>query len=197
MSTAPKPWADKPFALNPTPGHGQDIKNLPDHIWMAREMTFAHNGMIRGLNSIYQQCIHVSSPGDIADLLKYAEFWCDWIHTHHGGEETILFPKIESITGQKGLMERNVEQHHAFMGGLEEFQRLSKETGVEEYDGMKLREVIDGFGEELTEHLTAEIGTFLELEKYPDPAVKKAFVDFDDLIRKSDAVGFPIYLLLV
>jgi len=187
MRSTIRPWADTPFTLIPTPSHGQDLKTIPDHVYMAREMVFAHNGMLRGLNSIYQQCIHVFQPKDVADLLKYAEFWCDWIHEHHSAEETILFPKIEAIIGQKGFMERNILQHHEFMGDLEGFQKVVKETSVEDYDGMKLRAIIDGFGQKLTEHLTSEIGTLLELDKYPDPGLKQAWLDLDALMRKADA----------
>jgi hemerythrin-like domain-containing protein len=181
-------WAANPFPLIPTPGRDLNRAKLPDHIYLAREMAFAHNAILRSLNSIYLQCPRVSVPADIVDLLKYAEFWCTWIHEHHGGEETLLFPRIQEITGQKSLMEKNIQQHEAFMGGFKEFEDLVKKMQGEEYDAGKLRTCIDGFGGLLTAHLTDEIKTLVGLEKYSDPALREAWDDFDKEMAKSDAV---------
>lgn len=98
-------WADTPFTLIPTPGRGENLNKREDAVFIAREMANAHNGMLRALNSIYQQCIFVKDPKDVKDLLLYATFWCDWIHEHHDGEETFFFPRVEEITSMKGLME--------------------------------------------------------------------------------------------
>jgi len=189
MGPSNAPWADTPFALISSPGRGENLQKLDDAVFIAREMAHAHNGMLRALNSIYQQCIFVKEPKDVKDLLQYATFWCDWILEHHAGEETFLFPQIEQITRVKGLMEVNVQQHHAFMEGLEAFHKYAKETKVEEYDGMKLKVVIDRFGGKLTKHLTEEIGTLLGLKPYDGPALKKAYLKFDDEMRKGEKVS--------
>jgi hemerythrin-like domain-containing protein len=196
MASTAQPWADMPFLLLPTPGRGQDISKLPPHLHIAREMACAHNGLIRGLNSIYQQSPFVSSPTDIKDFLTYTTFWCSWIHEHHEGEETLFFPAVEEITGIKGLMEKNVEQHHAFMTGLEELEKCVKELKVEEYDGGKLRGIIDQFGGKLTQHLSEEIDTLLGLEKYDGVAVelKKAYTVFDTAMQQGEKVSFSTYL---
>lgn len=188
MGSNNAPWADAPFALIPTPGRGEDLTKLDDVVFIARDMASAHNGMLRALNSIYQQCIFVNEPNDVKDLLLYANFWCGWIHEHHTGEETFLFPKIEEITGVKGLMEVNVAQHHAFMEGLEGFHKYVKETKAEEYDGMKIRGIIDSFGGKLTKHLTEEIGTLMGLKTYDGPALKKEYLIFDLEMRKGEKV---------
>jgi hemerythrin-like domain-containing protein len=189
MTSNNVPWADTPFTLIPTPGGSEDLAKLDDEVWIAREMANAHNGMLRALNSIYQQCIHVKEPKDIKDLLLYADFWCGWIHEHHEGEEKFFFPQAEEITGVKGLMDVNVGQHHAFMGGLEKFQRFAKETKVQRYDGSEMRRIIEGFGGELTKHLTEEIDTLLGLKKYDTVALRKAFVVFDLEMRKGEKVS--------
>jgi hemerythrin-like domain-containing protein len=189
MGSSNAPWADAPFALIPSPGRGENLQKLDDAVFIARDMANAHNGMLRALNSIYQQCMHVKEPKDVKDLLLYATFWCDWIHEHHTGEETFLFPQIEEITGVKGLMEVNVAQHHAFMEGLEAFHKYAKETKVEEYDGLKLKLLIDRFGGKLTKHLTEEIGTLLSLKTYDGPALKKAYLKFDGEMRKGEKVS--------
>lgn len=188
MATQDVPWADSPFNLIPTPGRGEAVNKLPVPIWIAREMTCAHNGILRGLNSIYQQSIYVTKPEDINDLLKYTEFWCGWIREHHDAEEEFYFPEVERLTGVKGLMEANVEQHHAFMPGLEAFSRFAMETSIEEYDGVKLRAIVDSFGETLTKHLTDEIGTLLELKAYDGAVMKKVYEEFDLKLRAGDKV---------
>lgn len=183
------PWCDTPFALIPTPGRGGNVKNLPQSVFIARDMCCAHNNMLRSLNSIYQQCIHVSEVQDIRDLLKYAEFWCGWIYEHHEGEETFLFPCVEDITGVKDLMEKNVAQHHAFLPGLEELSTYVNTTKVGEYDGKKLRSIIEEFGHKLTEHLTDEIQTLLALKEYDSsPKLMEAYNKFDLEMRKGDKV---------
>ncbi|KAK0119292.1 hypothetical protein ONS95_008139 [Cadophora gregata] len=189
MAAPDAPWVDSPFHLIPTPGRGEEVSKLPVHIWIAREMACAHNGMLRGLNSIYQQSIHVANPEDIKDLLKYTEFWCGWIHEHHDAEEDFYFPEVERLTGVKGLMAANVAQHHAFMPGLEALGKFAKETTVEEYDGTRLRAVIDSFGKVLTEHLIDEIETLLELEKYDGVVMKKLYQELDLKVRAGDKVG--------
>jgi hypothetical protein len=100
-----------------------------------------------------------------------------------------LFPRVEEITGVEGLMEVNIAQHHTFIEGLEELRKYAKETKAGEYDGVELRGIIDGFGGDLTRHLTEEIDTLLGLKKYDGLALKKAFVGFDDEMRKGDKVN--------
>lgn len=190
MASTDAPWADTPFDLIPLPGRGQGLAKLPVAEWIAREMACAHNGMLRGLNSIYHQCIHVTKPEDIKDLLKYTEFWCGWIHEHHDVEEDFYFPEVERLTETKGLMARNVVQHEAFMPGLEAFDKFAKETTVEEYDGAKLRAIVDSFGETLTKHLTEEIETLLDLKTFDAPTMKKLYDEFDLKLRGGDKVGF-------
>jgi hemerythrin-like domain-containing protein len=193
MASTPPPWADAPFPLLPTPGRGQEISKLPPHLHIACEMACAHNALLRGLNSIYQQCPFVSSPTDIKDLLTYTTFWCSWIREHHEGEETLLFPALEEGTGVKGLMEKNVEQHHAFMSGFRELETWVKEVKVEEYDGGKLRGIIDQFGEKLTEHLSEEITTLLELKEYDGVGIMKAFGVFDKAMQQGEKVSYSTF----
>lgn len=192
MASTTQPWADTPFPLVSIPGDGVELSKVHESVFIAREMAFAHNCMIRCLNSIYQQCIHVSAPTDIADILKYAQFWCSWIHEHHKAEEDLFFPKVEAITGVKGLMETNVAQHNAFEPGLLGFESWVEACKVEDYDGLELRRIIDSFGGTLTQHLTDEIQTLLELKIYDGPALKKVYDDFDLELRKGDKVSFSL-----
>ena len=152
-------------------------------------MCCAHNNMLRALNSIHQQAIHVTSATDIRDLLTYARHWCSWLEEHHEGEEKIFFPQLETETGVKGLMATNVAQHHAFLPGLERMERYVKETQPEQYDGHALRAIMDEFGPTLTEHLSDEIQTLLELEKFDAKKLREIYEAFDLGIRnKGDKV---------
>jgi hemerythrin-like domain-containing protein len=76
-------------------------------------MALAHNVLIRGLNSIYLQAPNIK-PEDHSDFINYCKSWCQVLENHHTGEETTLFPQIEKITGEAGIMDVNVEQHRMY-----------------------------------------------------------------------------------
>lgn len=76
-------------------------------------MVIVHNIIIRGLNSIYVQAPHVK-PGDYADFIGYCLCFCGVLHSHHHGEESIVFPGIEEGSGVEGIMDVNRVQHGAF-----------------------------------------------------------------------------------
>ncbi|KAH6890659.1 hemerythrin HHE cation binding domain-containing protein [Thelonectria olida] len=159
-------YADHPFALISTPAHATE--DAPDVFCrVASEMALVHNMIIRGLNSIYLQAPQVSN-GNIASFLQYCSAWYDLLHVHHSGEEADFFPWVEETTGEKGLMDTNVEQHHAFQTGVEAFKAYINDciAGRETFDGAKVVRIIDGFGETLTKHLADEIPTLLKLREY-------------------------------
>lgn len=130
-------------------------------------MALVHNMIIRGLNSIYLQAPQVPST-NTASFLSYCSAWHDLLHVHHSGEEADFFPFVEEATGKKGLMDANVEQHHAFQTGVEGFHAYVRDCirGKENYDGDKVVKMIDGFGETLAKHLADEIPTLLQLREY-------------------------------
>ncbi|KAH8799069.1 hypothetical protein F5884DRAFT_869636 [Xylogone sp. PMI_703] len=193
MSTMSQVWADTPFALIPVPHPDEDITRHHSSVWVAREMTGAHNCMLRCLNSIYHQFMYVKLPKDIKDLLTYITFWYDWVHEHHDGEEKIFFPIIEEASGRRGIMEVNVKQHDALESALEEFGVYAKETSVEKYDGAKIREILDRVGPVLSQHLNDEINTLLALDTIDSEKLKKAWNAFDLQMRNGNAsVTLPI-----
>ena len=77
-------------------------------------MVIVHNIIIRGLNSIYIQAPHVK-PGDYADFIGYCLCLSAVLHSHHHGEESIIFPGIEEGSGVKGIMDVNLVQHGSFL----------------------------------------------------------------------------------
>lgn len=186
-------YADHPFQLIPVPGIGTPVKDLPVAVFVAQDMACAHNGLLRTLNSIYLQAPHVSSPKDIKDFLLYTKFWCGWIEEHHDVEEASLFPQIEEVSGVVGLMEANVSQHNAFMGGLKELDTYAKETKVQDYDGSKIVGIIDSFGEVFSEHLADEIQTLLKLDQYDAVKIKEVYMNFELQLRNGDKVSLLSY----
>lgn len=90
-----------------------------------------------------------------------------------------------------------VTQHRDFMPGLEELTRFVNETKVEDYDGKELRRIVDAFGAILTKHLTEEVELLEKLVIHDGPALKKAYLEFDDKLRGGDKVNsFPGIFLL-
>ena len=134
---------------------------------IATEMVQIHNVIFRGLNSIYLQAEQVSAADGKA-FCNYMAQWSRVLHLHHEGEELIFFPAVERLTGDKSLMEVNLEQHAAFHDGVERFDEYVNAclAGRETFSGKRVVELIDGFGPVLATHLTDEIGTLLALEKY-------------------------------
>lgn len=136
-------------------------------------MTIVHNFILRGLNSIYLQCVNVGKNGskeDVDDFIGYSLQWSTMVSEHHDTEETDVFPSIEKVTGKPGLMEGNVSQHAAFHTGLEHYEEYLKgvQQGKEKYDGLRLKHIIEEFAAVLQEHLTDEIGTLVKLDEYKD-----------------------------
>lgn len=167
-------YADHPFPVLATPSGKLPEGTKPDIFHdLASEMTHVHNIMFRGLNSIYLQAPHIS-PEDTDSFCNYMELWYEWLHAHHEGEEAILFPGIERLSGEAGIMEANVEQHRAFAEGLDAFGKHCKAlvAGTEKFDGKRVIELIDSFGPTLTEHLTEEIDTLLGLKRFGEEKMK-------------------------
>ena len=107
----------------------------------------------------------------------------------------MLFPAIASITGEKRVMERNVEQHRAFTPGFEKFVIYVKDCVkvdeiMEKYDAKEFQRLIDSFGGELVTHLKQEIETLLALEKYDITALRKEYEKWDIVQQKFDKVCF-------
>lgn len=132
-------------------------------------MIIIHNFLLRGINSIYNQCIKVmQSPADIPDFVDYALVWEKAVDEHHTAEEQLLFPEIERAAGVPGLMHVSVEQHKTFHDGLEKYKKylMSVKEKAEPFDAQKLKSIIDSFMPVLRGHLASEIETLLGLSLY-------------------------------
>jgi hypothetical protein len=96
------------------------------------------------------------------------KLWIFCIGVHHDGEETDFFPAVEVMCGEKGVMDENIAQHAIFHSGSKSLDCYAEEClqGKTQYDGKKIVEIIDGFGESLTTHLKDEITSLLRLERF-------------------------------
>jgi hemerythrin-like domain-containing protein len=159
--------------------------------YVATQMSLAHNGIIRGLNSIYLQAPNLppQDKSTARDFLTYCQCWSESMHHHHDAEEKAFFPDIEAISGVEGLMETNVEQHRAFTPGFEAFEAYCRSCEPGEFDGQKLRSLVEGFAEPLVKHLHDEIGTLRGLGEYDSGRVREAYRRFEKLLMDTDTVG--------
>lgn len=134
-------------------------------------MTMVHNVLLRGINAIYNQASGVATRGNPQDKLDFANFAHQWglmISEHHHVEEAVLFPEINEMTKTPGLMDANVDEHKLFHAGLDEFLEYLKtvKEGENDFNGEKLRAIVDGFMPQLRDHLENEIDTLIGLSKW-------------------------------
>jgi len=85
-------------------------------------------------------------------------------------------------------MKSNVEQHRAFTPGFDLFCDYSTTCAPKEYDGDKIRSLIEGFADPLTQHLRDEIDTLRGLDKYDGLLVRKAYKTFEKGLMAADSV---------
>lgn len=163
-------------------------------------MAHAHNVIIRGLNSIIQQGPYVPCASekayrasDVKDFLFYVHSWVKMVNHHHWVEETFIFPEMEKFSGRPGLMDDPRHQHELFHPGLERLLGYSSATTPEEYlwkDGMK--EIIDLFSKELTDHLYAEIDVLLKLSDLDSVGLQKTWDEAENIAKQTGNIGMLV-----
>ena len=77
-------------------------------------------------------------------------------HHHHSAEETYTFPRFEANLG-KGTLEVNIEQHNQFVPQMEDLDKYLRDVqeGKQEYDGQRIVDTINSFGDVMHAHLEA------------------------------------------
>lgn len=146
-------------------------------------MSHVHNTLIRGLNSIYLQGPHVSSPTDIRDFLFFCTAWVKTVEHHQDTEERVLFPAIEELAKKPGLMEGNHHQHDAFTPGLNNLLQSAQDTKPDDYSWNSLKAIIDGFATSLMKHLVDEIDTLLELKTYDSADLMRVWLVTENVAK--------------
>ncbi|GAM40557.1 hypothetical protein TCE0_039f12998 [Talaromyces pinophilus] len=166
-------FANTPFDIIETPVYAQrkatGKKPNDQYAEAASIMVLVHNVIIRGLNSIYKQALHVKSE-DYADFIAYATCWCEFTDNHHNNEDESIFPTIEAQTGEKGIMDEDLEQHRAFIVGfraLKSYLDSVAETPAR-FSGAQLVSLLDEFAPQLHHHLTDEIPRMVALSRFGD-----------------------------
>ena len=85
-------------------------------------------------------------------------------------------------------MERNIEQHRAFTPGFDLFQEYSRICLPKDYDGQKIRSLIEDFAEPLTRHLHDEIETLRALDVYDSGRIRQAYQRLEKSLMATDNV---------
>ncbi|KAK7743371.1 hypothetical protein SLS62_010645 [Diatrype stigma] len=160
-------------------------------------MAHAHNVIIRGLNAIIQQGPYVPCASnkmyrasDVKDFLFYVNSWVKMVNHHHWVEETFIFPEMEKFSGRPGLMDDPRHQHELFHPGMERLLAYSSATAPEEYlweGGMK--DVIDSFSKELTDHLYAEIDVLLKLGDLDSVGLQNTWDRAENIAKQTGNIG--------
>ena len=72
-----------------------------------------------------------------------------------------MFPRFEERFG-KEVMQVNLRQHELFIPKVEELEQYLKDVqeGKERYDGQRVIDIIESFGDTMVQHLT-DVGYFI------------------------------------
>ncbi|EEP81667.1 predicted protein [Uncinocarpus reesii 1704] len=174
----PEPWADTPLSLIADTGFQSRSDIPPNHgaIHFARNMACLHNLLLRSFNASYNQCLRVKKgTKEAADFLIFNQIMYESITHHHHIEEEYMFPRLEQITGVKGIMDQNIQEHKDFEGGLHKLSEYVFNTDASSYDGETLKGILEILGPVLEKHLHAEIPTLLDLGQYDTKALMGAW----------------------
>ncbi|KAL1872622.1 hypothetical protein Plec18167_006740 [Paecilomyces lecythidis] len=192
---ATKQWADGPWELIETPSKSLDVANEHPAVYIANEMAFAHNAMLRGINSIYRQAPNVHETQDITDFLFFVKSWAGWVSHHHVLEEEQMFPGFEKIIGKDGFLEGNVDQHHAFQPALKKLLAYGSDIKPEQYDAAVLLAIVEELGPALRQHLSDEIPSLLSMQPYDGPALLEVYKECEAEAGKQDKHVVPPMVL--
>jgi hypothetical protein len=108
----------------------------------------------------------------------------------------MFFPEIEASTGVKGIMNTSLEQHKTFESGFKALESYVKDVTPATYDGEEVRRLTNLFGNVLSVHLTSEIDSLLELDKYGGEKLLQTWNAFEKKMQKMpmDKVCFILLL---
>lgn len=194
---ASKPWADTPYPLIDTIPSTSDIPPKHSCREMAYTMTQIHNAILRGINAIYNQALSVKAGSlDTADFLFYNRCVYDFLHHHHVNEEKTFFPLLQKLTRDPTFCDTGRQEHDVFDVGAGKWREYIDNVKLEEYDGQKLKGLIEAFGPSLHQHLTNEIAWLLTLSKYDSNACKKAMLETGKKAEAEVTLSKCVYPLL-
>jgi len=192
MSIKPStaPWADAPYKLIATPYP----EKMDEHAAYktANTMAWAHNYILRGMNTILQQGPYIPDSTqsnykekDVKDLLFYTAAWCHSLHHHHSVEEELIFPELEKVAGKPGIAQYLEDQHHAFTPQCAELEKVVKTMSPSDYRWATIHDAIHAFAPQLTEHLNDEIRWLASLHIYDNAGIAKVLQEAEDSAKRN------------
>ncbi|MFJ6120322.1 hemerythrin domain-containing protein [Streptomyces sp. NPDC092129] len=160
-----------------------------------RDMYMVH-GMFRREFGLLPELVRGVAEGDkerAKVVGAHTDLLCRILHAHHGGEDALLWPRLQERGGQEalGLVAAMEGQHQAIEETLERVTGLLPEWWATARNGAELAEVFDGLLLLLTEHMAVEERDVLPLaEKHITAAEWKGLGDHGrDVFAKKE---FPL-----
>jgi hemerythrin-like domain-containing protein len=122
---------------------------------------FAVHGVFRDALGAAPTLVGTIAPGDaerVALIANYYENILSFLHTHHEGEEELVFPLLrERCDGAGELMDRMAEEHHEALELLEQARvALAAWPGGDAAAQQAAQERLVELGSHLNEHLLEE-----------------------------------------
>ncbi|KAF2143641.1 uncharacterized protein K452DRAFT_296644 [Aplosporella prunicola CBS 121167] len=128
---------------------------------LAEHMDFFHNNFRRTWNTMYTACTSNKRPAglSIRQFLALGLDFCHHLEVHHGIEEQHIFPvlakKMPAFRKELELLTQH-KQIHKGLDKLETYLEQCK-SGDRELRMEELKEIMDGFGQVLWQHLDDEV----------------------------------------
>ena len=128
---------------------------------MAEHMDYFHNHFRSTWNTLYEACKAQKRPTgmSIKQFLNLGQQFCQHLEMHHGIEERHIFPLLaRKMPAFKKELEL-LTQHKQIHKGLDKLQLYLNEcsAGERELRLPELKEILDGFGKVLWQHLDDEV----------------------------------------
>lgn len=92
-------------------------------------------------------------------LIERGTAFCDELEVHHDREEAFLFPKLAARMPEFGSQSLLVDQHKQVHGGVVALRQylLDCHRGERGLDPVKMKRIMDSFGDTLWAHLDDEV----------------------------------------
>jgi hemerythrin-like domain-containing protein len=128
---------------------------------MAEHMDAFHSNFRSTWNVLYTACSSQKRPKNmsIKQFLSLGQQFCHHLTVHHTIEEQHIFPVLaKKMPAFKKELEL-LTQHKQIHVGLDKLEKYIEEcgTGERELRMQEMKEVLDGFGEVLWQHLDDEV----------------------------------------
>ncbi len=122
---------------------------------------YAVHGVFRDSLGAAPRLVGTIAPGDaerVALIANYYENVLSFLHTHHDGEELLIFPLIrERCASDAALIDRMADQHHEALALLEEARSaLAAWPGGDAAAQTTAQEQLEALHSHLLEHLEQE-----------------------------------------